>query len=273
MKKRMIALALCLALLVSLAACGNKESGMEDVIKVGVVGERNEAWQDVAKRFEEKEGKKIELVVFTDYNQPNDALAAGDIDLNSFQHKKFLNNYNEEKGENLAILGDTILAPLGLYSTQINTLEEIKEKDKIAIPDDVSNLARSLFLLQSAGLIKVKGNPGDPVDLEDIIENPLELEIIPMNSNQTARSLDDVIAATINNDMSQDAGLSVKEDTIFVEKADEDSAPYINVIAVREEDKDNALYQKLLTEYYQTEETAKVIEEAYQGGQIPAWKE
>lgn len=275
MKKTILKSLLIFGLGFSLVACkSNNEGKAKEIksIKVGVVGAGTEVWEDVAKRFEEKEGIKIELVSFTDYNQPNDALASGDIALNSFQHKTFLDNYNEEKNTNLVSIGDTLLAPLALYSKNITSLDQLKENDKIAIPDDVTNLSRSLFLLQSAGLIKIDGKPGQAIDLKNITENKLNLEILPLDASQTARSLDDVSLSAINNDISVDAGLIPTRDAIFIEPVDKNSKPYINIVAARKEDKDNEIYKKLVKEYYQTEETAKVLEETSKGSTIPAWK-
>lgn len=280
--KKITTIATTIALSLTLAACGAggnapqetaSDAGTKpETIKVGFVGDNNEVWEDVAKRFTEGEGINVELISFTDYNQPNDALAAGDLDLNSFQHKKFLENYNKEQGADLVSIGDTVLAPIGLYSNKIKDVSEIKENDKIAIPDDVSNGSRSLILLQTAGLIKVDGQPGDDLTVDNITENPLNLEIIPMDASQTARSLDDVTVSAINNGMATDAGFVPTEDAIFLEPVDENSAPYVNIIVSRNADKDNEWYKKLV-EYYQTEETKALIDKTSKGSQIIAWEE
>ncbi|MDD7593011.1 MAG: MetQ/NlpA family ABC transporter substrate-binding protein [Peptoniphilaceae bacterium] len=291
------------ALSLILAACGNGNQGASDtaapsdasaaetaavetaaditaeptaekptVIKVGVVGENNEDWDDVIRRFKEGEGIDVELVHFTEYTQPNEALAAGDIDLNSFQHKIFLNNYIQESGQELVSIGDTVLAPIGLFSSQIKSVDEIKDGDRIAIPNDVTNEARALFLLQTAGLIKVNGNPGEPITLDDIAENPKNLEITELDASQTARALDDVTASVINNAYATNAGLNPIEDSIFLEPVDDNSEPYVNIIAARPEDQDNPWYQKLVKEYYQTPETEKVLAETSKGSSLAAWK-
>ncbi|MCD1147285.1 MetQ/NlpA family ABC transporter substrate-binding protein [Peptoniphilus sp. KCTC 25270] len=280
--KKITTIATTIALSLTLAACGaggnapqeaaSNAGAKPETIKIGFVGDNNEVWEDVAKRFTEGEGINVELISFTDYNQPNDALAAGDLDLNSFQHKKFLENYNKEQGADLVSIGDTVLAPIGLYSNKIKDVSEIKENDKIAIPDDVSNGSRSLILLQTAGLIKVDGQPGDDLTVDNITENPLNLEIIPMDASQTARSLDDVAVSAINNGMATDAGFIPTEDAIFLEPVDENSAPYVNIIVSRNADKDNEWYKKLV-EYYQTEETKALIDKTSKGSQIIAWEE
>lgn len=275
-------LALTLAIGLLATSCGNKEANSDQgsdtatekgqTIRVGLVGENNEVWEDVKERYEKDTGNKLELVTFTDYTEPNEALNAGDLDLNSFQHKKFLSDFNEENETDLVEIGDTVLAPLGIYSSQIKSLDEIKDGDRIAIPDDSSNSARSLFFLQSAGLIKVDGNPGEAITIDDISENPKNLEIIELAASQTARSLDDVKASVINSGMAVDAGFIPTEDAIYLEDKDStDSQIYVNVIASRNEDKDNELYKDLVENYYQTDQSAKVLEEVSKGSQVPSW--
>lgn len=281
---------LALGLLLSLTACGSNNSNpantktadngqatevteTADTIKIGVVGEKNEVWDEVIKRYEEGTGKKAELVKFTDYTQPNEALADGDIDVNSFQHYKFLDEYNKAQGEEkIVAIGDTMLAPLGFYSNQIKSLDELKEGDKIAIPNDPSNGPRALFLLQAAGVIKVNGEAGDSITLEDITENPLNLEFIEMDASQTPRSLDDVKAAAVNDNYALDAGFTPSKDAIFLEDPSDPSTKiYVNVIAARAADKDNEAYKELV-EYYQTDETAADYDKYTNGSWIPAWK-
>lgn len=276
-------LGLTLALILLATSCGNSDAKVDNesststktnqTIRVGLVGENNEVWEDVKERYEKDTGNKLELVTFTDYNEPNEALNSGDLDLNAFQHKKFLSDFNEENGTDLVEIGDTILAPIGLYSSQIKSIDEIKDGDRIAIPDDPSNSARSLFLLQNAGLIKVNGNPGDAITVDDITENPKNLEIIELAASQTARSLDDVKASVINSGMAVDAGFIPTEDAIFLEdKDDPDASIYVNVIAARKEEENNEVYKDLVENYYQTDQSAKVLEEVSKGSQLPSWK-
>ena len=281
--KKLGKLTLGLALLLGLSACGSNESAdkdtgeksqteVSDTIKIGVVGEKNEVWDEVIKRYEKGTGKKAELVKFSDYVQPNEALISGDIDVNSYQHHKFLNEFNDEQAdEKVVSIADTMLAPLGFYSNQIKSLDDLKDGDRIAISNDPSNGPRALFLLQSAGVIKVKGEPGESISLDDITENPKNLEFIEMDPAQTARSLDDVVAAAINDNFALDSGLSPKEDAIYLEDPeDPDAKIYVNVIATRAEDKDNEVYKELV-EYYQTDETKKDYDKYTDGAWIPAW--
>lgn len=282
--KKLSKLTLGLALVLGLSSCGankaddanetseKQESQATDTIKIGVVGEKNEVWDEVIKRYEEGTGKKAELVKFSDYTQPNEALASGDIDINNYQHYKFLNEYNEAQGEEkLVAIADTMLAPLGIYSNQIKSVDELADGDKISLPNDPSNGSRALFLLQSAGLIKVNGNPGETISLEDITDNPKNLEFIEMDAAQTSRSLDDVKAAIVNDNYALDSGLSPKNDSIYLEDPeDPDVKIYVNVIAARAEDKDNEAYKELVS-YYQTEETKKDYDKFTNGAWIPSW--
>ncbi len=281
---------LALGLLLSLTACGgngseeastetaNNEPTTEvtesaDAIKIGVVGEKNEVWEEVIKRYEEGTGKEAELVRFSDYTQPNEALVSGDIDVNSYQHYKFLDEFNKNQGsEAIVPIGDTMLAPLGFYSNQIESLDEIKEGDRIALPNDPTNGPRALFLLQSAGLIKVNGEPGELITVEDITENSLNLEFIEMDAAQTPRGLDDVVAAAVNDNYALDAGLVPSEDAISLEDPNDPSTKiYVNVIAARKEDENNEDYKELV-EYYQTDETAADYDTYTNGSWIPGWK-
>ena len=284
--KKLAKLTLGLALALGLSSCGaNNESkpaetGSEgktqteatDTIKIGVVGEQNEVWEEVIKRYEEGTGKKAELVKFSDYTQPNEALASGDLDLNSFQHHKFLGEYNDSQGEEkLVAIADTMLAPLGYYSSQIESLDELQDGDRVAIPNDPSNGPRALFLLQAAGVIKVNGDPGEAITLDDITENPKNLEFVEMDAAQTARSLDDVAAAAVNDNYALDSGFSPTEDAIFLEDPDNpDAKIYVNVIASRAEDKDNEAYKELV-KYYQTDETKKDYDTYTKGAWIASW--
>lgn len=244
----------------------------KDVIKLGVVGENNEVWDDVAKRYKEGTGKTIEIVAFSDYREPNEALLSGDIDINAFQHKKFLSQFNEESGSNIISIADTSIAPLGIYSSKITDLADLEDGAKIAIPDDPTNGARSLFLLQSAGLIEVEGKDGDPITLDEITANPRNFEIIELSASQTARSLDDVDIACINSGMAVDAGFIPTEDAIYLEDHnDPDKEIYVNIIATTAENENSETLKDLVDNYYQQEETKKIVEETSKGSSIPVW--
>lgn len=254
---------------VVLAACG-ADADSNETVTIGVVGEDNEVWDFVIDKLEE-DGISAELVKFTDYNQPNNALVEGEIDLNSFQHKLFLESYNEDNGTDLEPIGDTVIAPLGVYSDIIASVDEIGEGDTIAIPNDVTNGGRALLLLQTAELITVDPEAGVTPTVNDITENPLNLEIEELDASQTARALQDVTASVINSGMAVDYGFVPTEDSIFLEPVNDESDPYVNIIAARSEDTDNDVYQQIV-EAYQAEDTIEVIDETSEGSSIPAWK-
>ena len=164
-----------------------------------------------------------------------------------------------------------MLAPIALYSNKVKSLEELPEGAKIALPNDPSNGSRALFLLQDAGLIKVEGEPGDIIGLENITENSKNLELIEMDASETARSLDDVDCAIVNDTFALDSGLD-KETSIYTEDPKSDSVKqYINIIAARKEDENNENYKEFV-KYYQTEETKKDFETYTKGSWIPAWE-
>ena len=283
MKNKTFLAAMTLSASLFLAACGNaasdsaSDSSTADAtepvkVTLGVVGEVNEPWDYVIEELKEKENIEVELVKFTDYTTPNNALAEGEIDLSSFQTEIFMDNYNRDHGTELTTIGYTVMAPLGLYSEKITSINELKDGDTIAIPNDVSNEGRALSLLQTAGLIKLDTAAGLVPTTEDVVENRLNLQFQTLESNQTARALQDVTASVINSGMAVDAGFIPSEDAVFLEPVTEDSKPYYNVIAALSEDVDNEVFQTIVA-YYQSEGTAKVIEESSKGSQFPVWDE
>ncbi|MDU5230561.1 MAG: MetQ/NlpA family ABC transporter substrate-binding protein [Anaerococcus sp.] len=244
----------------------------KDVIKLGVVGENNEDWDDVAKRYKQGTGKTIEIVAFSDYREPNEALLSGDIDINAFQHKKFLSQFNEESGSDIVDIADTSIAPLGIYSSKIDDLADLEDGARIAIPDDPTNGARSLFLLQSAGLIEVEGKDGDPITVDEITANPRNFEIVELSASQTARSLDDVDITCVNSGMAVDAGFVPTEDAIYLEDHnDPNKQIYVNVIVTTKENENSKVLKDLIDNYYHQDATKKIINEVSKGSSIPVW--
>ncbi|WP_217587620.1 MetQ/NlpA family ABC transporter substrate-binding protein [Lentibacillus saliphilus] len=266
-------LLICLAVLTLsvIAACSNdtaaKDGDSEDTVtvKIGVNGTDGAQWP-ILKEKAAKEGIEIELIEFADYTLPNNALAQGDIDMNAFQHIAFLGQFVKESGQDIVPIGSTMLAPMGLYSEKITSVDEIKEGDKIALPDDPSNQARALRLLESAGLITLTEDFGLFGTPSDIVENPLNLDIIPMKAQQTPRVLPDVAAAVINNGVAGQAGFSPAEDPIFKEEeSDERIHPYVNILAVSGKNKNNDTYKRI-AELYQEDDIAKAVEADTNGG-------
>lgn len=241
-------------------------------VKVGVVGDSDkDLWKYVAELAKEKEGITIEIENLSDYNVPNQAVQDGSLDLNAFQHIIFLEEWNKANKGSIVPIGFTIVEPLGLYSEKVEKLEDLKDGATIAIPNDPTNGGRALLALEIAGLIEVDDAKGILPTIKDVTKNEKNLKFEELEASQTARSLKDVDAAIINGNYAADAGLKV-EDALFVDVEDKEKLndAYKNVIATREEDKDNPLYLKVV-EIYQSEEVAKKIDELTKGSKIPVW--
>lgn len=267
MKK--VLLTILAVLLVSVLGACSKESsaGEKKHVKIGVTGSDGQMW-DIIKEKAEKEGIEIELVEFSDYTLPNQALADGDIDLNAFQHIAFLNQFKEEHKLELTPIGTTQIAPMGIYSEKVKSVDEIKDGAEIAIPNDPTNQARALKVLELAGLIELKEDFSLFGDPSGISKNPKNLKITPINAQQTPRVLKDVAASVINNGVAGQAGFVPIEDAIFLEDPkQEDVKPYINIIAARTEDKDNKTFKKIV-EIYHEKEVVEAIKKDTNGGSL-----
>lgn len=275
MKKGLLT-GLALACALGLTGCGGSSDSDTTVVKVGVVGDYNDQWDTVNELLKD-DNIKVELVKFSDYALPNPALNSGDIDLNAFQHKAFLENDVNKNGYAIEAIGDTIIAPLGIYNNKdkISSIEDIKDGDIIAIPSDATNGGRALKLLEAAGLIECDPAKGYVPTKFDIFKKNVDIEIMEMESAMLASQLPDVAAAIINGGNAFTAGLNPNTDTIFTEDVNPATNPYVeklvNVIVARSEDKDNEVYKKIV-EAYQSEESEKTIFDSYQGAFHIAWK-
>ncbi|MGX0170900.1 dipeptide ABC transporter glycylmethionine-binding lipoprotein [Staphylococcus hominis] len=248
--KRIIGL--LLASIIVLAACSG--GGNSKKVTVGVASNDTAAWEKV-KELAKKDDIDLEIKHFSDYNVPNKALSDGDIDMNAFQHFAFLNEYKKaHKDAKIEAISTTVLAPLGIYSKKVKDIKDVKDGAQVMIPNDVSNQARALKLLESAGLIKLKDNFGLSGTTKDIKDNPKHLKIKEVDAQQTARALDDVDISVINNGVATKAGLDAKKDPIYLESSTSDAVkPYINLIAVNSKDKDNKTYKKIVDLYHSKE--------------------
>ncbi|GGB01005.1 MetQ/NlpA family ABC transporter substrate-binding protein [Macrococcus hajekii] len=256
---------LVLSVVVFLAACGGNKD--DKTVKIGVTGEDKTVW-NIIKEKAQKDGIKVELVEFQDYTIPNNALNEGEIDLNAFQHFAFLEEFKKAHNLDITPIGTTVFAPMGIYSEKIKDIKELKKGDTVAIPNDPTNQARALRLLETAGIIKLKDNFGLLGDPSKIQENKLGIKIKAIDAQQTPRVLPDVAASIINNGVAGKAGFDTKNDPIYLENPDAENAkPYINVIAAKTENKDKKEYKKIV-EYYHTPEVAKAIEKNSNGGEI-----
>lgn len=237
-----------------LAGCaGGAGSADDETVKIGVVGASDPYWADYTAAAAE-EGITVEVVDFAEYNQPNPALTNGDIDINQFQHLVYLADYNVSADEDLTPIGATAIYPLGLYSTKVTDVADLKKGDTVAVPNDPSNLARALLVLASADLVVLKDGGTNYSTLDDIDTDKSTVTVTALEPSLTATSLPDVAAAIINNDFVEKAGLTFDDALVKDDPADESALPYVNVFAVRAEDKDNETYAKLV-DLFQTTKT------------------
>jgi D-methionine transport system substrate-binding protein len=267
--RRGAALGASAALALTLAACGGSgadsaEKGTEEnPVRIGVVGATDPQWP-IFEDLAAEEGITVDIVDFTEYTQPNPALTDGDLDLNQFQHILYLAQYNEADGEDLTPIGATAVYPLALYSLKHDAVEDIPDGGEIAIPNDVTNQARALFVLEEAGLIKLADDAGVVPDPTDVIEEESKVTVTPVDANQTVVSLDSVDASIVNNDFIDDAGLN-PEDALFADSAESEGArPYINVWVARAEDADNETFQQLV-EIHKSPEVTEALQESAGG--------
>ncbi|RVU70120.1 MULTISPECIES: MetQ/NlpA family ABC transporter substrate-binding protein [Lactobacillus] len=243
----------------------------QKTVTVGVVGQskQDEAiWKQIAKTAKQKYGIIIKTKNFTDYNQPNKALKSGDIDLNAFQHYAFLKSWNEANHGGVIAIGKTYIAPIRLYSKKYHKLSQLPDGATIAIPNDATNESRALFVLKNAGLISLRKGK-KLVTVADITNNPNNLKIKEVATEQTGRVLDSVDAAVVNNDYAGPAGLTDKQ-TIYIEPINKDSQQWINIICARKDQAKKKLYQDVV-KAFQTPETKKLYHKYYGNSQIAAW--
>lgn len=251
--------------------CGSSSnsgaSGDKKEIKMGVTaGPHAEVMEEVAKEAA-KQGITIKVVEFNDYVQPNKALAEGDLDMNSMQHQPYMDNVVKKQGLKITSIGKTIILPMAVYSHKYKDIKDVADGAKVTIPNDPTNGARALLLIQQAGLIKLKNGNSVDASVTDITENPKNLQFVELDAAQIPRSLDDTDLACVNTNYAIPAGLNPQKDSILVESKD---SPYANVMAVRQGDENNETYKKVL-EIYQSEPIKKFIEEHFQGTILPAF--
>lgn len=236
-------------------------------IKIGVTAGPHAQIFEQVKKVAERDGLKIQVVEFSDYVQPNAALAAGDLDANSYQHKPYLDQQVKDRGYKFVPVGYTVNFPIGLYSKKVKSLKDLKEGAKFGIPNDPTNGGRVLLVLQDQGLIKLKAGAGLKATPLDVVENPKKLKFVELDAAQLPRSLDDLDASAINTNYAIPAGLHPGKDAIAQENA---KSPYVNLLAVREEDKNKPWVAKLV-KAYQSDEIRKFIQTEFKGAVIPGF--
>ncbi|MFS0712416.1 MetQ/NlpA family ABC transporter substrate-binding protein [Microbacterium sp. 2P01SA-2] len=274
MSKRLLtAAALALPLTLLLGACasnaGSGDSGdaaQDGPVRIGVVGAGDPYWETY-KEAAADEGIEVEIVDFTEYTQPNPALSAGELDLNQFQHIIYLATYNVNADDDLVAIGSTATYPLGLYSTQYDSIDEIPEGATVAVPNDESNQARGLLVLQAQGLVELKDG-GSVFSTTADVEPGSKVKVEALDAALTATSLPDVAAAIINNDFVEDAGLKFDDALATDDPSDPSAQPYINVFAAKAEDADNPTYQKLVEIFQDTQAVTDGLQEASGGSAV-----
>lgn len=236
-------------------------------IKIGVTAGPHAQIFEAVKKVAEREGLKLQIVEFSDYVQPNAALAAGDLDANSYQHLPYLEAQIKDRGYKFVNVAYTVTFPMGIYSKKIKSLNELKDGARFGVPNDPTNGGRGLLLLQSKGLLKLRADAGLKATPLDIAENPKKLKIIELDAAQLPRALGDLDAAAVNGNYAETAGLDPSRDAIAIEGP---KGPYANIIAVREQDKDKPWVAKLV-KAYQSDEVKRFIKDKFKDSVVTAW--
>ena len=270
--KILIVLILSFTALLFVSSCSKKENSEDNVVRVGFYADAHyQIWNPIASNLA-KEGIILELVSFANTRMPNQALNNGDIDLNAFQHHAYFNDEVKNNGYDIVPIADTFIVVMNIYSQKISNVSELKKGDKVAIPNDPSNEGRALKVLESAGLIKVRPEVGDSPTLLDIIENPLNLDIISVEIGSVPSYLPEVACAVINAHVAIDFGLNPGSDYIFQDNPSIYSGnAFVNLIAARTEDKDKEIYKKII-KAYQSEAVEEIYANNFKGSYLPTWK-
>ena len=275
MKKKILALALAGVLVVgALTGCGSSKSESSEKktddkkITVAASATPHAEILEEAKTLLKDKGYELEVKVFDDYVQPNNVVESGEFDANYFQHVPYLEQFNEEKGTHLVVAGKIHYEPFGIYPGTKKDLKDIAKGDKIAVPNDTTNEARALLLLQDNGIIKLKDGAGIKATVNDIEENPNNIEIVELEAAQVPRVVNEVAYVVLNGNYALEANYTVKKDALAYEKSDSEAAKtYVNVIAVKEGN-ENSEKIKALVDVLKSESIKKFINEKYDGAVI-----
>ena len=261
----------------ALTGCGSTDKKAESstgstdtqVIKVAASATPHAEILEEAKPLLAKEGYDLQVTVFDDYVQPNEVVDSGDFDANYFQHVPYMEQFNKEKGTKLVDAGDIHYEPFGIYPGTKKSLDEIADGDEIAVPNDTTNEARALLLLQDNGIITLKDGAGLNATVKDIAENPHNVEIVELEAAQVARVTGETAYVVLNGNYALEAGFSVGKDALAYEKSDSEAAKtYVNVIAVKEGN-ENSDKIKALVDVLKSDEIKDFINEKYDGAVIP----
>lgn len=274
--RKLFAAALVGALSVSmLAGCGSsngdskKDSAENKTIKVAASATPHAEILEYAKTALKEKGYDLEVTIFDDYVKSNEVVESGEFDANYFQHEPYLNSFNEEKGTHLVIAGKIHYEPFGIYPGTKKSLDDIADGDTIAVPNDTTNEARALLLLQDNGIIKLKDGAGINATVNDIEENPHNIEIVELEAAQVARVVDETSFVVLNGNYALQAGFSVSKDALAYETSDSEAAKtYVNVIAVKEGNENNEAI-KALVDVLKSDDVKKYINDTYDGAVLP----
>lgn len=266
--KKFIAIVLSLVLVLSLAACGSKSD--DKTIKVGATPAPHAEILEIIKDDLAKDGWTLEIVEFDDYVIPNTSLEEGQLDANYFQHVNYLNDFNDRQGTHLAVAAKVHYEPMGLYAGKCASIDELPDGAQIAVPNDATNEARALLVLEQVGLIKLKEGVGINATKADIVENPKNIEVYEAKAELIPTLLQDVDLAVINGNYAIDAGLKIA-DALAIEANDGAAAQeYVNVIAVKEGNENSEKIQALI-KALMSEEVKTFMEEQYAGAVVPMY--
>lgn len=246
-----------------------EEVEAKGVIKVAASATPHSEILEQVKPILEAEGWELDVTVFDDYVQPNLVVESGEFDANYFQHIPYLDNFNSEQGTHLVNAGGIHYEPFGIYPGSKSSLDELAEGDTIAVPNDTTNEARALLLLQDNGIITLKDGAGLEATINDIAENPKNIKIQELEAAQVSRVKDEVAFVVLNGNYALQAGFSVAQDSIAYEKADSEAAKtYVNIIAVKEGN-ENSEAITALVDALKSDEITKYINDTYDGAVIP----
>ncbi|HWK71000.1 MAG TPA: MetQ/NlpA family ABC transporter substrate-binding protein [Burkholderiaceae bacterium] len=255
------------ALAFSVAALLAATSAQAEKLSVAATPVPHAELLELVKPVLAKEGVELDIKVFTDYVQPNQQVADGQIDVNFFQHQPYLDSFNKEHKTKLVTVGLVHVEPFGAYSSKIKDIKDLKEGALVALPNDPSNGARALLLLQKQGLIKLKDPSNILATSRDIVENPKKLKFRELEAATLPRILPDVDLALINTNYALEAGLNPVKDALFIEGAD---SPYANIVVTTEAKKDDPAVKKLV-KALNSPETKQFITDKYKGAIVPAF--
>ena len=245
------------------------KDGETRVVKLGLTGV---IYEDIWNPIKEKlagEGIDLQYVQFSDFSLPNAALDAGEIDINAFQHHAYFNNDTEKNGYDLTAIGDTFIIAMNIYSDQIQSIDELKDGDTVAIPDDASNGGRALKVLESAGIIEIDPDAGANPTVLDITNYKVQVDITELGASTIPSVIPDFTIAVVNGNYALDYGIDPS--TAIFKESEYDDDSYFCLMAVRSSDADDPVYQEIV-KLFQSEETKQIFEDKFGGYFVPAWE-